>query len=225
MVECGGHPNIEKLVYSEVEQFAGRPGAFQVKVRKKARSINPAKCTGCGECSTGCPVRQRVNLEVAEPEPLGLTPAELGEVDAIIGRYGNQPSSIVPILQDINSRYNWLPPGSVRRVSEAVALPLSRVLRIATFYNMFSFTPRGKHLIRVCLGTACHVKGGARILERLSAELEVPVGGTTPDKRFTLEAVRCLGCCGLAPVVTVNDDVHGKMTPGQFVKVLARYPA
>jgi NADH:ubiquinone oxidoreductase subunit E len=113
----------------------------------------------------------------------------------------------------------------VRRVSEAVGLPLARVLRIASFYNMFSFEPRGKHLIRVCLGTACHVKGGSRILDSLSRELEVQVGGTTKDRRFTLEAVRCLGCCGLAPVVTVNDDVHGKMTAGEFLKVLDQYPA
>jgi NADH:ubiquinone oxidoreductase subunit E len=110
-------------------------------------------------------------------------------------------------------------------VSETVGLPLARVLRIATFYNMFSFKPRGKHLIRVCLGTACHVKGAGRISERLASELEVAVGGTTPDRRFTLEAVRCLGCCGLAPVVTVNDDVFGKMTPAGFVKVLDKYPA
>jgi NADH-quinone oxidoreductase subunit E/NADP-reducing hydrogenase subunit HndA len=90
---------------------------------------------------------------------------------------------------------------------------------------MFSFTPRGKHLIRVCLGTACHVKGGGRVLERLATELGVQVGETTNDMRFTVEAVRCLGCCGLAPVVTVNDDVHGKTKPGEFIKVLDKYPA
>jgi NADH:ubiquinone oxidoreductase subunit E len=129
------------------------------------------------------------------------------------------------VLQDINAKYNWLPPGAVIRVSEAVGLPLVRVLRIATFYNMFSFKPRGKHLIRVCLGTACHVKGAGRILERLAGELEIQVGETTRDRRFTLEAVRCLGCCGLAPVVTVNDDVHGKLTAGGFLKVLDQYPA
>ena len=131
----------------------------------------------------------------------------------------------MPALQDINSTYNWLPPGAVRRVAEAVGMPLSRVLRIATFYNMFSLEPRGKHIVRVCLGTPCHDKGGSRILDRLEMELGVGSGETTEDGRFTLEAVRCLGCCGLAPVVTVNDDIYGKMTAGQFLKVLDKYPA
>ena len=104
-------------------------------------------------------------------------------------------------------------------------MPLSRVLRIATFYNMFSLEPRGKHIIRTCVGTACHVKGAARILESLERELDVRAGGTTEDGRFTLEAVRCLGCCGLAPVLTINDDVYGIITPAKIVKALDKYPA
>jgi NADH:ubiquinone oxidoreductase subunit E len=224
LVDCGKHPNIEKLTYSEVLGIEGQPGHFRVKVKKKARSVNPDKCTGCEECSKGCLVRNRAYFDPVEPEPLDLEPEKLAEVNRIISEHGNEPSSIVPVLQDINAKYNWLPPGAVRRVSEAVGLPLARVLRIATFYNMFSFKPRGKHLIRVCTGTACHVKGAARILDRLESKLEIKVGGTTEDMRFSLEAVRCLGCCGLAPVLTVNDDVHGKATPGEFVKVLDRYP-
>jgi signal transduction histidine kinase/NADH:ubiquinone oxidoreductase subunit E len=225
MVECAEHPNIEKLVYSEVEELTGRPGRFQVRVRRKARSIISEKCTGCGECSAGCVVRQRVRLEPPEPEPPGLTPEELAEVDHIIAEQGTDPSAIVPILQDLNTRYNWLAPGALRRVSEAVGLPLARVLRIATFYNMFSLKPRGRYLIRVCMGTACHVKGAGRILDRLSHELGIQVGGTTADRRFTLEAVRCLGCCGLAPVATVQEDVYGKTSPAEFMRALAKYPA
>jgi NADH:ubiquinone oxidoreductase subunit E len=224
LIDCGKHPNIEKLTYSEVVGIKGKPGHFQVQVKKKARSVNPDKCTGCGECSTGCLVRNRAYFEPVEPEPLDLTADQRTEVDRILAEHGKEPGAIIPVLQDISAKYNWLPPGAVRRVSEAVGLPLARVLRIATFYNMFSFKPRGKHLIRVCTGTACHVKGSARILERLEGELNIKVGGTTKDMRFTLEAVRCLGCCGLAPVVTVNDDVHGKTTPGEFVKILDKYP-
>jgi NADH:ubiquinone oxidoreductase subunit E len=225
LVDCGRHPNVEKLTYAEVLGMEGEPGHFRVRVKKKARSVDPAKCTGCGECSTGCLVRNRAYFEPPEPEPLDLAPDQRADVDHILEEHGSEPSSIVPVLQDINAKYQWLPPGAVRRVSETVGLPLARVLRIATFYNMFSFKPRGKHLIRVCLGTACHVKGAGRILDRLASELEVEVGGTTPDRRFTLEAVRCLGCCGLAPVVTVNDHVFGKMTPAGFIKVLDKYPA
>jgi len=225
LVDCGRHPSVEKLTYSEVLTLEGQPGRFRVRVKKKARSVDPGKCTGCGECSTGCLVRNRAYFEPVEPEPLDLAADQRAEVDRILGEHGNEPSAIVPVLQDINAKYNWLPPGAVRRVSEAVGLPLSRVLRIATFYNMFSFKPRGKYLVRSCLGTACHVKGGARILEKLARELGIAVGETTADKRFTLETVRCLGCCGLAPVVTVNDDVHSKMTPQEIVKVLDEYPA
>jgi NADH:ubiquinone oxidoreductase subunit E len=225
LVDCGRHPNVEKLTYSEVLALEGEPGHFRARVKKKPRSVDPAKCTGCVECSAACLVRNRAYFEPAETEPLDLDADQLAEVDRILGQHGTGPSSILPVLQDINAKYRWLPPGAVRRVSEVVGLPLARVLRIATFYNVFSFRPRGKHLIRVCLGTACHVKGGSRILERLASELAVQVGETTRDLRFTLEAVRCLGCCGLAPVVTVNDDVHGKITPGEFVKVLDRYPA
>lgn len=225
LVDCGRHPNVEKLTYSEVLALEGEPGHFRARVKKKPRSVDPAKCTGCGDCSAACLVRNRAYLEPAEAEPLELDPDQLAEVNRIIAQQGTGQGSVLPVLQDINAKYQWLPPGAVARVSEALGLPLARVLRIATFYNAFSFKPRGKHVIRVCLGTACHVKGAARILDRLVSELGVEVGGTTRDRRFTLEAVRCLGCCGLAPVVTVNDDVHGKLTPEEFVKVLDRYPA
>jgi NADH-quinone oxidoreductase subunit E len=146
-------------------------------------------------------------------------------MNRILDQHEGEEGSIVPILQDINARYNWLPPGAVRRVSEALALPLSRVLRIATFYNMFSLEPRGKHIIRVCKGTACHVKGGARILRSLERELGIQAGATTDDMRFTLEAVRCLGCCGLAPVLTIDGNVYGKITPQRILGVLDSYPA
>jgi NADH:ubiquinone oxidoreductase subunit E len=224
LVDCGRHPNIEKMAYSELLALEGQPGHFRARVKKKPRSVDLSKCTGCGECSTACLVRNRPYFEPAEAEPLDLEADQREEIERIIGERGKEQGAIVPALQDINAKYRWLPPGAVKRLSEVLGLPLARVLRIATFYNMFSFEPRGKHLIKVCLGTACHVKGGARILDSLSRELEVQVGGTTKDRRFTLEAVRCLGCCGLAPVVTVNDDVHGKMTAGEFLKVLDQYP-
>ena len=225
LVDCGRHPNIEKLTYSEVLAVEGEPGHFRARVKKRPRSVDTAKCTGCGECSTACLVRNRSYIEPAEQEQLDVASDQLAEIENLIRGHSAEPGSIVPLLQDINAKYKWLPPAAVRRVSEVVGLPLSRVLRIATFYNMFSFQPRGKHLIRVCLGTACHVKGGGRVLERLEKELGVKVGETTGDRRFTVEAVRCLGCCGLAPVVTVNDEVHGNTTPGAFVKVLDKYPA
>jgi NADH:ubiquinone oxidoreductase subunit E len=225
MVECGNHINVEKLTYSEVEGISGQPGMFKVRVRRKARSVQEDKCTGCGECMDGCLVRNRAYLEPVKTEQRDLAPDELEEVNRILAENEGDEGALVSTLQDINAKYKWLPPGAVRRVSEALGMPLSRVLRIATFYNMFSLEPRGKHLIRICMGTACHVKGSTRILESLGRELDLEGGGTTEDKRFTLEAVRCLGCCGLAPVVTINDDVYGSMTPQKTINVLDNYPA
>ena len=99
-------------------------------------------------------------------------------------------------------------------------MPLSRVYSLATFYNAFSLTPKGRCTIKVCLGTACHVKGATRIIERLERELEIKEGETTPDRAFTLEGVRCLGCCGLAPVLTFDEEVHGSVKPAQMPKLL-----
>ncbi len=225
MVECGSHMNVEKLTYSELEGLEGKPGAFRARVRKKARSIQEDKCTGCGECMETCLVRNRAYFEPAEPEPIDLAPDQAAEVDRILTEHEGHRGAIVPILQDINAQYNWLPPGAVRKVSEAMDMPLSRVLRIATFYNMFSLEPRGEHIVQVCTGTACHVKGSGRILEALARELDVAAGETTSDRRFTLEAVRCLGCCGLAPVVTIDGDVYGSTTSSKTIKVLDDYPA
>jgi len=223
MVEVGSHLNIEKLTYSEVEEVTGKPGSFKIKVRKKARSVDASKCTGCGTCMTGCPVRNRILLNTPEPEPLDISAEELVEVDRILDEHPGGQETLLPVLQDINAKYKWLAPGALSRVADVVGMPLSGVLRIATFYNAFSLEPRGKHVIKVCLGTACHVKGASRILENLERKLDVKTGGTTTDDLFTLEAVRCLGCCGLAPVVTVNDDVHGKMTVAGIGKMIGSY--
>jgi NADH:ubiquinone oxidoreductase subunit E len=223
MVDCGNNRNIEKLTYSEVLDVEGEPGHFRVRVRKKARSVDPDKCTGCGECATQCLVRNRAYFEPPEPEPLDLAAEELTEVDRILDEYGGERGSILPILQDINAKYKWLPPGAVRRVSDVVRVPLAHVLRIATFYNALSLTPRGKYTISVCLGTACYVKGGQRILEAFERELSIEVGGTTEDLNFSLETVNCVGCCGQSPVVTVNEDIYGYMKQTRVPKILKEY--
>jgi len=223
MVECGNHINVEKLTYSEVESIEGTPGSFKVRVRKKARSVDPDKCTGCGECMESCLVRNYAYLAPLTPELVELAPDEEAEVNRVLQEHGKEKASLLPVLQGINARYNWLPPAAVSKVSEALGIPLSRVLRIATFYNMFSFEPRGQLMIRVCLGTACYVKGGGRILEAVQRELNIDVGGTTEDLKFSLETVSCVGCCGQSPVMTVNDDIFGYLTQDKIPDILASY--
>ncbi len=223
LVECGSHINIEKLTYSEVEGIEGKPGAFKIRVRKKARSVDSEKCTGCGECMANCLVRNRPYIEPLEFEPLNLASQELGEVDRILTEHEGEEGAILPILQDINAKFNWLPPGAVRRVSDVLGLPLARVLRIATFYNALNLEPKGKHIVRVCMGTACYVKGGQSILEAFERSLNIKVGGTTEDLNFSLETVNCLGCCGQSPVVTVDDEIYGYMKQTQVPEIVEQY--
>jgi len=214
LVDAGQHINIERLTYSEVENVEGSAGHFKIQVRQKARYVDELRCTGCAECVQHCLVRNYAYLDALPERP---TP-ELDEgnnalVERLAAEYPGGAESLVPILQDINAELNWLPPEVLIRVAEIKHLSLERILRIATFYKAFSLQPRGKYIIRVCTGTACHVKGAPRIVDRFLGDLHIGLGETTADKQFTLEEVRCLGCCGLSPVVTVGEDVHGKLTP------------
>ncbi|MBN2139193.1 MAG: NADH-quinone oxidoreductase subunit NuoE [Sedimentisphaerales bacterium] len=223
MVDCGGHLNIEKLTYSEIESIEGEAGNFNVKIRKKARSVDPDKCTGCGECSEHCLVKNIVYLEPPAVPKIELEADDLSKVDEIIGRYSGGRESLLPILQSINTEFNWLPEGMLRRVAEIKQIPIEHILRLATFYKSFSLEPRGKHIVTVCTGTACHVKGAPRILERFERDLGIQTGQTTSDMQFTLEAVRCIGCCGLSPVITIGEDLYGKLSPAEAAKILERY--
>ena len=223
MVDCGGHLNIEKLTYSEIESIEGTAGNFSVRIRKKARSVDPDKCTGCGECVEHCLVKNIVYLDQPGRAPVQIEDSVRTKADRIIGRYDGDKETVVPILQDITDEFNWLPPDVLMRVSQEKQIPLEHILRIATFYKAFSLKPRGKHIVTVCMGTACHVKGAPRILDRLERELGVKTGETTSDMQFTLESVRCIGCCGLSPVITIGDDLYGKVNPVEAAAILDKY--
>jgi NADH:ubiquinone oxidoreductase subunit E len=223
MVDCGGHMNIEKLTYSEIESIEGSAGNFKVRIRKKARYVDPEKCTGCGECVEQCLVKNIVYLEPPAAPKVEIEEDRRIKVDAVIKRYEGGRETLVPILQDITSEFNWLPPDLLMRVAEVKQIPLEHILRIATFYKAFSLKPRGKHIITVCTGTACHVKGAQRILDRLERKLGIQTGETTEDMQFTLEAVRCLGCCGLAPVVTIGEELYGQMNPSKAAALIDKY--
>ncbi|MHC4704512.1 MAG: NADH-quinone oxidoreductase subunit NuoE family protein [Planctomycetota bacterium] len=223
MVDCGRHLNIEKLTYSEVESIEGQAGNFKVTIRRKARSVDPEKCTGCGECVENCLVRNIVYLEPPDVPRIEIDADVQTKVDEVIKRYEGGKESLVPILQGITNEFNWLPRETLMRVAEVKQIPIEHILRIATFYKSFSLEPRGKNVVTVCMGTACHVKGAPRILERFERDLGIETGQTTPDMHFTLEAVRCIGCCGLSPVITVDDDLYGKLTPAEAAKILDKY--
>ncbi|MCK5187862.1 MAG: NAD(P)H-dependent oxidoreductase subunit E, partial [Deltaproteobacteria bacterium] len=133
-------------------------------------------------------------------------------------------SSLIAILQEVQSHYNYLPEQVLNLLSKKLEIPLSKIFSLATFYRSFSLKPRGKNLLKVCLGTACHVKSGTNLLEKVKRDLSLSEEETTTgDLVFTVEKVRCLGCCSLAPVVSVNEDTHGSMTQEKLSKVLKKY--
>ena len=145
------------------------------------------------------------------------------EIDAIIDRYEGRESSILAILQDIQAKEKYLPKETLELVGERLRIPVNKIYRIATFYRAFSLTPRGLHEIQVCLGTACHVRGGVRIVDRLTTELGIRAGETTPDRKFTLETVNCLGVCASGPIMVVDGHYFGKMTSAQVKGVLDQF--
>ncbi len=145
------------------------------------------------------------------------------EIDAIIDRYEGKEASILAILQDIQAKEKYLPKETLELVGERLHIPINKIYRIATFYRAFSLTPRGLHEIQVCLGTACHVRGGVRIVDRLTTELGIRVGETTSDRKFTLETVNCLGVCASGPIMVIDGHYFGKMSSAQVKGVLDQF--
>jgi NADH:ubiquinone oxidoreductase subunit E len=148
---------------------------------------------------------------------------ESSEINTIIKRYGKKESAILAILQDIQTKEKYLPKEVLEQVSQKMRIPMTNIFRIATFYNALSIKPRGRHKIDVCLGTACHVRGGTKIIDKLSRDLSIQVGETTKDKRFTLASVRCVGCCSLGPVMVVDGNVFGRLTQEKVPGLLKEF--
>jgi NADH-quinone oxidoreductase subunit E len=148
---------------------------------------------------------------------------QLAKVDEIIGSYPAKSEVLIQLLLDLQNEFNWIPKESIPRISERLQIPISQIYRVASFYKAMSLTPRGKHVVNVCLGTACHVRGGARIMDKLEENLKIKPGDTTQDMKFTLERVNCLGCCAMGPVIVVDKDYHGKLTAAKVKGVLENY--
>ena len=223
LVGTGRHPNIELITNAEVEEVTGKAGNFVVTVNKKPRYVDETKCTGCGVCTENCPVRKAIYLEPVEKVEIKLEPEDLERMKKIIEEYKRKESVLVPILHEINISYSYLPENILRYISEELDIPLSLIYRIATFYNAFSLKPKGKYTINVCLGTACYIKGGSRILAAFERGLGIKAGETTEGLMFGLGTISCFGCCGQAPVVVVNEDLHGHFRVTKVPKLIKSY--
>ena len=147
------------------------------------------------------------------------------KLEKILEMHSGQKGALIPILQEIQAAYGYLPEEALKMVSRRVKVPLSRIYGVITFYAQFYLTPRGKHLIKACQGTACHVRGASQVLDNLSRELKVNPGGTTADLNFSLETVACVGTCFLAPVIMINEDYYGKLTPKKAMDAVKKYSA
>ncbi len=141
----------------------------------------------------------------------------------VINDYHKQENNLIQILHMAQVIFGFLPLEVQRFIATEMDLPLAKIGGVVTFYSFFSTKPRGKYVIRVCLGTACYVRGGKKIIEKLREELGIDVGETTEDQKFTLEVMRCIGACGLAPSIMINDDVHQRLSPQKIQKILAKY--
>ena len=148
---------------------------------------------------------------------------ELEKIDRVIAKYKGRHGSLIPVLKESQDVVGYLPKLVQRRIAAGLNVSPSQVYGVVSFYAFFTIVPRGKHVIRVCLGTACYVRGSQQIIERIEKELGVKVGGITKDRKFSLEAVRCLGACGLAPVMTVGQDTHGMLDPGRAIEIVRSY--
>jgi NADH:ubiquinone oxidoreductase subunit E len=144
-------------------------------------------------------------------------------VQAALNPFDHRRANLIPLLQEVQARFCYLPQDVLRRIAAKLQLPLAEVYQVATFYRCFSLVPRGKHVVQVCLGTACHVRGAPRVLDRMLRDLKLAAPGTSEDFQFTVETVRCIGCCGLAPVVRVDANTHPHMTQTKAPAMLRKY--
>ncbi len=220
LVEIGRNKDIEIVTLGEIQGITGDAGNFTVTVGKRPRFVDEAKCTGCGTCVSNCPVRHEA--QPAEVPRIDLEPAHR-EVAGIVARHRGHEGPLMPILQEINATFNYFPESVLRYVAQETGYPLTQVYRIATFYGAFSVVPRGKHVIHVCMGTTCYVRGSERLMEKVSDLLGIKADETTPDLKFSLKSVRCIGCCGLAPALMVGNEVHGKLTRKDVAAIVGKY--
>ncbi len=151
------------------------------------------------------------------------TKAQEEQLDAVIEQYRDTPGALMPVLQKAQDIYGYLPLEVQRMIALKMGISMEEVYGVSTFYSQFVLNPKGEIAIAVCLGTACYVKGSGEILEKITQILGLPSGSTTPDGKYSLEATRCIGACGLAPVLTINNEVYGRLVPSDMEGILAKY--
>jgi NADH:ubiquinone oxidoreductase subunit E/NAD-dependent dihydropyrimidine dehydrogenase PreA subunit len=220
LVECMRDYNVDVLTMSDVVSLEGEAGHFTATVRRRPRSVTAAKCTGCGDCWQACPVRNVLQppppLEASEP----LAPEEMAKLREILDRHEGQPGGLMPVLQDIDGAFGYLPPKILEHLACLWKLRPAEILHVASFYDRFHLQPSGRHVIEVCEGTSCHSRGSQALRRRLEKTLDIAPGETDPGGRFTLRVVRCLGLCALSPAMKIDGEPYGRVDIDRVPEIL-----
>ena len=223
LVECMRDLNIDVYTLSDIAKLDGEIGNFKATVRQRPRYVDEDKCTGCGECWDHCPVTN-VSYQVPQYKPsMKITSEDDKWLDEILARYADEPSPLLQILQVINDERGYLQRVMIESLSVRLEIPLSEILQVVSFYNAFSLEPVGRHIVEVCLGTACFVRGSGLVVERLENLIGVEREKTDKDMRFTLRTVRCIGCCALAPAVRIDGITFGKVKLDKLSGILDEF--
>ena len=213
LVDVGRHPNIQLVTYSELKEVTGKTGNFRVKILKKPRYIDGDKCTGCGVCIENCPVLFQPQLPTKPKEAPQVR--DQVYIDEQISKHSYHKAPLIQIMLEVNEKYRYLPRDILEYLSFKLDIPLSTIYRVATFYKAFSLEPRGKYHIKICLGTACHVRGARNIVDKVKMMTEDAKEGF-----FSIETVNCLGACALGPIMMVNEEVHGHMSVDKVDEII-----
>lgn len=191
-------------------RVSSEPEEAEARTKEKYMANDSQDCIDTHSCGCGCE-------EEASEEEL------LARLDEVIADYKEKPGALIPVLQIAQGIFGYLPKAALKKIALGLGKPYSEVAGVVGFYSFFSTVPRGRNIIRVCLGTACYVRGGLAVLDSLKKELGIDVGETTEDREFSLEVARCFGACGLAPVITINDEVHHRVKPKRIAALLEQY--
>ena len=223
LVECMRDLNIEVLTMADVAGLEGEAGRFHARVLRRPRSVDPSKCTGCGDCWSACPVRNHPELPPEFLPRAELKGEDARRLDEILARHEGDPGAMVPVLREINNAYQHLPREILEQLASRWGVRLASVLRVASFYDQLRLEPVGRHVVEACDGTSCHSKGARAMLERLEEKIGVPAGGTDPTGRFTLRTVRCLGLCASSPAMRIDGQNFARVDLDRVPEILEQF--
>jgi NADH:ubiquinone oxidoreductase subunit E/NAD-dependent dihydropyrimidine dehydrogenase PreA subunit len=223
LVECMRDYNIDVLTMADVTRLDGEAGHFKVEIRKRPRGVDSTKCTACGDCWTVCPVRNTAEIPPPFVPREPLNEADAARLDEILRRHEGQQGAIMPVLQEVNQSYGYIPRGILEHLASLWQMRLAEIMRVASFYDRFHLQPAGRHVIEVCRGTSCHARGSNALLERLQRRLGVESGQTDKTGRFTLRTVRCLGLCALSPSMKIDGQSFGRVNMDKVEEITEQF--